>query len=142
MRVTHLLGVGALMLGLTAAPTLSAQRVAIGVRFGGGPVAGRVFFGRRAWYPRYYPAPYPRPVIIDAYGPGPRYVVVDRLRVPRGRAWGWWRHHGYLQATLWAGDDGRYYDRDDARPGLREVTVYQRDGRYYQPDGDYDGGDR
>jgi hypothetical protein len=36
----------------------------------------------------------------------------------------------------------RYYERDDAAPGLYEVTVYEHDGRYYrgESDGDrYDG---
>lgn len=135
MRATRLLGPIVLVGGLVATRPAAAQRVSVGMTFGDGPVWGRVYVGPRDGYRWYHRDMYQRPVVVDAYGAYPRDVEVRRLRAPHGRAWGWWRQHGYGQANLWVDDGGRYYDRDDDRAGhLREVTVYQRDGRYYQAD--------
>ena len=135
MRATRLLGPIVLVGGLVATRPAAAQRVTVGMTFGDGPVWGRVYVGPRDGYRWYHRDLDRRPVVVDAYDDYPRDVEVERLRVPRGRAWGWWRQHGYGQANLWVDDGGRYYDRDDDRAGhLREVTVYQRDGRYYQAD--------
>lgn len=139
MRATQLAGLGALALALAAARPLAAQHIRVGVGFRGPRVAVRAHFGGRPWYPRSYGyAPrvvYRHPVVVDAYRPSPRVIVVRPFRAPYGVAWGWWAHHGFLQATVWADADGNYYDHDyDGYGGLHEVTVYQRDGHYYTPD--------
>jgi hypothetical protein len=86
----------------TASPPLAAaQRVTAEVRIGSGP---------------------------RDYG-GPAYDEVVVYRAHRGH--GWWRHRGYRAVTAWYDDDrDRYYDHLD-RDGLREVVIYERDGRYY-----------
>lgn len=73
--------------------------------------------------PIVYPAP--RPVVVRrAVAPG--VIVVER--VPhRGR--GWWKRNGYRPAIIYT--DGRYYYNGWVRrPGVTQVTVYSRDGRY------------
>jgi hypothetical protein len=75
----------------------------------------------------------PRPVVYVA----PRPMLVRRVAVPnvilvqraphRGR--GWWTRNGYRQAIVYT--DGRYYYNSwIQRPGVTQVTVYERDGRY------------
>jgi hypothetical protein len=123
--------VGSLAFGiLLAAGPASAQVVQAGVVFRSGPVAGHVIVGE--------PGPvavYPRPrriVVVERYAP--RVVVVERIHVPPGHAYGW-RRYGYRPVVVYY-DRGRYYDRAfDGRP-LRRVEVYQRGGRYYRWDGD------
>lgn len=111
----------------TTLPTLaSAQRVTADIRIGSGPVAGRIVVGE----------PYHRGISevgardYDRYGYGE--VVVYRVH----RGYGWWRNRGYRAVTVWYdADRNRYYDRlgrYDRRDGLREVVIYQRDGRYYR----------
>lgn len=143
MRVRILIGAAAVGLAALTLPNpLAAQRVEVGVAFRDGPVAARVVYGDRdvRYHGRRWVA-VRRPVRYDDddYARA-RVVYVERVRAPRGYARGWWAHHGYLRATVWAGADGRYYDRYDGSYGnLREVRVYERDGRYYQPpDGDWD----
>jgi hypothetical protein len=73
-----------------------------------GPVAGRVVYRR----------------------PVERIIVVERVHRHRGP--GYWRHHGYRPVTLYY-MDGRYFDRRlGYRPGMREIVVYQREGRFYR----------
>jgi hypothetical protein len=68
------------------------------------------------------------------HGPVREVIVVERARVPRGHAYGWWKQHGYREVTVYY-DGARYYSRrDDA--ALRAVIVYQREGKYYLPDED------
>ncbi|HEU4699067.1 MAG TPA: hypothetical protein VFS40_07805 [Gemmatimonadales bacterium] len=76
----------------------------------------------------------------------PRVVTVERA-APRGWARPVWVQRGYRPVTIWY-VDGRYYDRYDPfwergvrRVVVREVVVYERDGRYYRDwdrDGDWD----
>jgi len=81
--------------------------------------------------PVYYAAP--RPVYYSA----PRPVLVRRMAVPNviivermpHRGKGWWKRNGYRQAIVYT--DGRYYyNAWIQRPGVTQVTVYERDGRY------------
>ena len=67
----------------------------------------------------------PRPVIVRRVA-APSVIFVQR--VPhRGR--GWWKRNGYRQAIVYT--DGRYYYNGWVqRPGVTQVTVYERDGRY------------
>jgi len=67
----------------------------------------------------------PRPVIVRRVA-APNVIFVQR--VPhRGR--GWWKRNGYRQAIVYS--DGRYYYNGwIQRPGVTQVTVYERDGRY------------
>ena len=65
----------------------------------------------------------------------PASIVVERTHVPKGHAYGWWKQHGYSEVTLYS-DGTRYYSREGAPKGLRAVTVYQREGKYYLPDED------
>ncbi|HEU4763808.1 MAG TPA: hypothetical protein VFS28_04100 [Gemmatimonadales bacterium] len=141
MRVRILLGAGAVALAaLTLTTPLAAQRVEVGVAFRDGPVGARVVYGDRdGWYHGRRWVVTRRPVRYDDDDYA-RVVYVEPVRAPRGYARGWWAHHGFVVATVWTDDDGRYYDRYDGRVGnLREVRVYERDGRYYQPQaGDWD----
>jgi hypothetical protein len=124
-------------LGLLTAAPMQAQRVSAEIVIGSGPVAGHVIIGG----PRYYYRPtyfhrYPvRRVFIERRIP--RVIVVERFH--RGR--GYYRHHGYRDhyrpvRAYYDNDRSLYYD--DNRSGLREVTLYEQDGRYYHNDDDYD----
>jgi hypothetical protein len=71
---------------------------------------------------------YDRPVRrVVAHRYVPRVIVVNRFH--RGR--GHFKHgRGYRSVRAWYDRDRRVY-YDGFRPGLREVTVYQVDGRFY-----------
>src|SRR4051794_10415150 len=76
-------------------------------------------------------------VLIQA-GPAPRepqreVIIIERTRVPRGHAYGWWKRHGYRAVTVYY-DGNRYYSRRVVRPGLRTVVVYERKGQYFMAD--------
>jgi hypothetical protein len=64
-----------------------------------------------------------------------RVIVVERVRIPRGHAYGWRKKHGYRAVTVYY-DGRRYYSRRIVRPGIRTVVVYERGGRYYVADDD------
>lgn len=93
----------ALMLGLVAVPARAQTTVQGDVLIHSGPVT----------------APVEREVI-----------VIQRARVPRGHAYGWWKKHGYRAVTVYY-DGSRYYSRRVVRPGLRTVVVYERKGQYF-----------
>jgi hypothetical protein len=113
---------GSLLVGLTLVAPLSAQQVAAAVVVRSGPVAGRVVVGREY-------STYRRPV---TYRPVPaRIVVVERVYVRHPGLAHRWERRGYHRMVLFYWD-GRYYDRDLRRPGVREVVVYERSGRYLQ----------
>ncbi len=116
-----------------------AQRVSADIIVGSGPVSGRVILGRPAV--RHYPR---RAVVVDRYVPR-RYVVqrhVVRRSRGRGHAWGHFKglrqERGYRAVRVyWDDRHDSYYDRP--AHGLREITIYERDGRYYRDwDGDRD----
>ena len=105
-----------------AAP-IQAQLVSADVVIRSGPVRGHVVVddGYSTYHRR--PVVYERPA---------RVIVVEH--VYRHEHIRHWKRHGYRQARLFY-VDGRYYDRYDLRhPGMREVIVYERDGRYYRDD--------
>jgi hypothetical protein len=69
--------------------------------------------------------------VIVRRAAAPSVLVVER--VPH-RGKGWWRRHGYQRAIAYT--DGRYYYSGwMSRPGVRQVTVYARDGRYLMETG-------
>ena len=116
-------------LGLLAlAPEESpAQQVRIEAVFGS-PVERVVvddrYYDRDAYVHR-YPA---RRVVVHHYAP--RVIVIDRVS---RRNYSKHYRRNYRPVYAWY-DHGRsrYYDRH--RPGLRQVSLYQYEGRYYHPD--------
>ena len=121
---------GSLLAALTLAPPVHGQ-VAADVVVRSGPVAGHVVVGdgystyRRPVVYRRAPE---RVIVVERYAP--RVIVVERLR--HHRKWRHWRDHGYRPVTLYY-RDGRYYDRSDRRwAEVRQVVVYERDGRFYR----------
>jgi hypothetical protein len=126
------LGLGsAVLFSLFSAGSASAQRVSADIRIGGrGPVSGHVRIDSRDRNrDRYY----------RDYGYRPRQVRVEVfLRNDRGRHLGWYRQlqrQGRLVVVYYDRDEDCYYDRR-FYPGLREIRVYERDGRYYRWDDD------
>ena len=121
---------GSLLAALMLATPVHGQ-VAADVVLRSGPVAGHVVVGdgystyRRPVVYRRAPE---RVIVVERYAP--RVVVVERLR--HHRKWRHWRDHGYRPVTLYY-RDGRYYDRADRRwADVRQVVVYERDGRFYR----------
>ena len=124
--------VGGMALGLLlAARPAPAQMVEAGVVIHSGPVRGHVIVGEPAPVVAYR-EPVRRVVVVDRYAP--RVIVVESVRGPRGRAYGWWRNQ-YRPVVVYY-DGARYYDRWFGRPGLRRIEVYERGGRFYRWDGD------
>ncbi|MGH7656937.1 MAG: hypothetical protein ACREL6_01795 [Gemmatimonadales bacterium] len=116
--------------GLIVQPA-EAQRVSADIIIGNGPVAGRVIVGRP--HIRHHGR---RVVVVDRFAP--RRYVVHRYRVKhvgRGHAYGHVRGLRYLPGyhpirVYYDVRGDRYYDH--RRPGLREVVLYERGGRYYR----------
>ena len=109
----------ALALGLVALPEANAQTIRAEVIIGDPHYRDRVV--------HVYDRP-ARRVVVRRYEP--RVIVVDRYH--RGRARGHYKNHGrpYRSVRVWYDRDrARYYD--GYRPGLKEVVVYEIDGRYY-----------
>jgi hypothetical protein len=119
MNAKMLVGGIAAMLALNALPLRAQTTVEGGVVVHSGPVTAGVAVGP------------PPPTVVYA-APVQEVIVVERLHVPRGNAYGWWKKHGYRQVTVYSDGDRYYSRRLDRRPGVREVVVYQREGRYYQ----------
>jgi hypothetical protein len=103
-----------------------AQRVFADVRVGEGPVSGHILITMPDDGNRDYGYHGPRD---DS-----RYRVVEVSRSHRGGRW--YRYHGYRPVQVWYDDDRDcYYDRyDRSRGRLREIVIYERDGRYYRDD--------
>ena len=118
-----------LVLSVAAVP-LHAQRVQAGVVVHSGPVAARVlirdgYSTSRDGYSTYRRPVARRVVVVER----PRIVVVERVH--RHRHTRHWSRRGYRPVTLYY-RDGRYYDRRIGYGhGVREVVVWERDGRYY-----------
>jgi hypothetical protein len=80
-----------------------------------------------------YHRPYARRVYVVER---PRIVVIERVHGHRSAKH--WARRGYHPVTVYY-RDGRYYDRwVGHRYGVREVVVWERDGRYYHDDGHCD----
>ncbi|MEP7176644.1 MAG: hypothetical protein ABI860_08840 [Gemmatimonadales bacterium] len=126
---------GSLLAALTVVAPLHGQRVAADVVVRGGPVAGHVVVGDGY-------STYRRPVV---YRRAPaRVIVVERVHSRHHRHAHQWRRHGYRPVTLYY-SGGRYYDRYvDGGPAVREVVIYERQGRFYREcdDDDRDWNDR
>ena len=112
----------ALIATVGSRPASAQVRAVIQVNVGA-PV---VYAAPRPYYaprPVYYVTP--RPVIVRRIA-APSVIVVQRMP-HRGK--GWWKRNGYRQAIVYT--DGRYYYNGwIQRPGVTQVTVYERDGRY------------
>jgi len=111
----------AVLLPLMSATPAQAQRVEADIRIGGGPVAGRILIGDR--YDRY-----------DRYDRRPRAIrKVEWIRFDRRRD-DWFRRF-MRDARIVIVFHDRYDDRyylDRFRPGLQEVRLYERGGRFYR----------
>jgi hypothetical protein len=133
---TATLGFGLLTTAVPAQGQVRAE-----VIFGSYPVSGRVTLGDPYYYHdrvvRVYPR-YSRRVVVQRYAP--RVIVVERYHRGRGH-YKHFRHNAFHPTRVWY-DPHRVVYYDGYRPGLREVTVYQLDGRYYDEDyyraSDYD----
>ncbi len=93
-----------------------AQRVSADIIIGGGPIAGRISIGGR-----------PRPI-----------RGVEWVRSRDYRRDDWWRSFqrgSRLVVVFWDRDDDSYYF-DRFRPGLLEIRLFERDGRYYRLEDD------
>ena len=101
-------------IALVAPQSMKAQVVSAEILIHQGPVAARV-----AVNPYYYPRTHvSRVIVVERYHGHHR----GWYKKPRHRVVAWYDPHG-----------GRYYDRNDDRyPGLREVYVYECDGRYFR----------
>jgi hypothetical protein len=117
---------GGIALALTLHSPAAAQMVEAGVVVRSGPVVGHVVVADPA------PVYHERRVVVKRYAP--RVVVVELVRVHRGR--GWWKRHGYRPVVVYYDvRRGRFYDHwDRDRRGIREVVVYERRGRFYTDD--------
>jgi len=128
-----LLSTAALALGLIALPEAKAQTIRAEV------IIGDPYYRDRDYRDRVVHV-YDRPVrrvVVHRYEP--RVIVVNRYHP--GRARGHYKHgRDYRAVRAWYDRDRRVY-YDGYRSGLREVTVYQIDGRYYD-DYQYDRRDR
>jgi hypothetical protein len=72
--------------------------------------------------------------------PAREVIVVEETHVPRGRAHGWWKNHGYRQVTVYS-DGVHFYPRPHERhPELKAIVVYEREGRYYRGADEDEGG--
>jgi hypothetical protein len=113
--------IAVLVLGFSAGSVRAQTAVQGGVVVRSGPVTGHVEVASPP------PARYREPVR--------RVIVVERVRIPRGHAYGWRKKHGYRAVTVYY-DGRRYYSRRIVRLGIRTVVVYERGGRYYVADDD------
>jgi hypothetical protein len=127
MKANVVVGGVALSLLLAAGPA-HAQVVQAGVVIRSGPVTGHVVVGRPAVYRR----PPRHVVVVSRYAP--RAVVIERLYLPRGRAYGWWKGRGYRPVVVYY-DGRRYYGQWFSGPVLRRIEVYERGGHFYRWDG-------
>lgn len=112
---------------LTTPGAAQAQHIVADIGIQQGPVSGHVVIGSPG-----YVRPRAHIEIRTGYRPypAPRTVVVYRRHYGRQ----WYHQRGYRPVRVWYdGDHDRYYDRYDERcAGLREVEVYEYDGRYYR----------
>jgi hypothetical protein len=120
MRMPLLLAAGA----LAFAPAPSQAQVSGTVIIGGGPVGGVIHVGE----PRY------RREVVVVERRAPRVIVVERVYRHKHKRHPIWRYRdrGRYERVIVYYDrrHDRYYDRH--RPGLVEIHVVARGGRYYR----------
>lgn len=121
-----------LTLSLAIAPaSVNAQQFTADIRIYQGPVAAHVVLD-----PAGYVVRRPVPVRAVVVPVGPQVVVVERVRGPHGHAYGYWRHRGYREVTLYYDPrTDRYYDAPYGYPGFHPVIAYEREGTYCLPEG-------
>ena len=113
----------AMLFPLLISTPAHAQRVTAEIRIGGGPVAGRIILGDGR----------------GRYESRPRAIrQVEWIRGRDNRRFDWFRRFGqHARAVIVfydRRDDQYYFDR--FRPGLLEIRIYERDGRFYRFDDD------
>ncbi len=123
MQTKLTLGGIALLATLVVAPLRAQTSVDAGVTVhsGGTTVGGHVNTGS------------PPPVVV-VREPMREVIVVEHIHAPRGHAKGWWRKRGYREIRVYSDGESYYAHRIERRPGLREVVVFEREGRYYRWD--------
>ena len=118
MNTRILLVSSSLLTSLLLSTSAQAQRVSADIRIGGGPVSGRVLIDSRERY-------------------RPRRVSVERIRFgDRDRDYGWFddfRRDARVIVLYYDDRDDYYYDRS-YYPGLAEIRIFERGGRYYRID--------
>ncbi|MBK9691816.1 MAG: hypothetical protein IPO73_09080 [Gemmatimonadetes bacterium] len=122
---------------LTMPAAAQAQHIVADIGIQQGPVSGHVVIGSPG-----YVRPRAHIEIRPVYHPSPAARTVVVYRQSYGRDW--YHRRGYRTVRVWYdGDRDRYYDRYDERcAGLREVEVYEHDGRYVRDDARNDYRDR
>ncbi len=127
MLTSRPLLIAAALMGIPAAA--QAQHFVADIGIQQGPVSGHVVIGTPG-----YARPRAHIEVRSGYRPHPaaRTVVVYRRHYGRD----WYHRRGYRTVRVWYdGDHDRYYDRYDERcAGLREVEVYEYEGRYFRDD--------
>lgn len=103
---------------LFSAEPASAQRVSADIRIGSGPIAGHIRIGDYGYRNR------PRFVRVEVLHARDFYRRSDWLRS--------FRRNARMQVVYYDRDRDFYYDR--GRPGLIQINVFERDGRFYRWD--------
>lgn len=106
---------------LFSAQPVSAQRVSADIRIGGGPVAGHIRIGPDFYRGR---GPRARVVRVEVLRSRDYYRRIDRLRA--------FRRDARAFVLYYDRDRDFYFDR--FRPGLIEIQVFERGGRFYRWD--------
>jgi hypothetical protein len=112
----------AMLLPLLAVKPAEAQRVRADIRIGGGPIGGRVILGDR-----------------DGYRGRPRLLRgISWIRADLYRRNDWWNdfERGSRIVVVYYDPDDDVYYLDRFAPDLIELSLYERDGRYYRLDDD------
>ena len=118
------------MAALTAPPIAAAQRIVADIGIRQGLITGHIVLGDPVRH-----QPRGGYLVESRQYDDRRYHAITVYSAHHGH--GWYRHHGYRDTRLWfdAGRDAWYDRRDDRYPGtLREVAVFEFDGRYYLDD--------
>ena len=123
-----------LALGLAVVGSPAQAQVSAGIHIVDGPIAAHILVGEPQYRRPVTVYPRRRVVVVERYAP--RVLLVERIH----RGEGYWRHRGFNRISAYYDRERDvYYDRYDRHyPGLREVVLYERGGRYYCDDRDQD----